>query len=146
MLFRKIYTYADIYYAFLDYGPLNDNDYLVGQSIMQLARLEFLVATTLKSLHQSEKRGGYELIVFPNMFTSHVSETVSFPKGQVGKSVQIWEPEAQELAFKSAERGLEEDRKWKLMSQPRPASQLTSVLSTNWIFKTIENEWFTRYM
>lgn len=68
---------VDIYYAFLDYGPLTRNNYKVHRSIMQFARLDDLVVTVLACLEQREKRGGLRKKLYADKLTCYVREAIN---------------------------------------------------------------------
>lgn len=68
---------VDIYYAFIDYRPLTDDDDVVEGGMMQTARLDTGVATLLTCFEQRENRGEHRQKVYPATFTSLACKKVN---------------------------------------------------------------------
>lgn len=66
-----------IYFTFLDYTPLNDDDYREKESSRKLSPLNAWIATAITRLEQPEKLGGHAQKSYADTITGYVSEAVN---------------------------------------------------------------------
>lgn len=97
----------DIYYLFLDHIRLNDNDYIMRESIMRPARLDDPVVKRMEYSELRKKLSEHRQKVCADTFTCDVHASINKPSGLDCKLGKNWETQELKLLLKITARKLQ---------------------------------------
>lgn len=90
-------------------------------------------------MEHRKEHGYHKHEVYPDTFTSHVSNAVKQLIRQALSFEQIWEPEVLELPSEITESGSKENRHWKLLHHSRQATRVVLFSSVNLVLQLFKD-------